>query len=80
MKTQYLTCDEMADLVGCLPTSRACMRRWLTANGWPFEPDRNGFPKVLRRYYDQRMSGQNPSPPPAGTTEPNYAFFGKKAS
>lgn len=77
MINQYLSRDELAALVECLPTSRACMRRWLQRNGWPFETDRNGFPKVLRAYYDQRLTGKSPAAPAAGATEPNYAIFGK---
>ena len=28
MASQYLSRDELADLVDCQPTSRACIRRW----------------------------------------------------
>lgn len=53
----YLTAQELADLIGCAPTSFACMRRYLTRNNWPFEPNLRGFPQVSRAYHDARMSG-----------------------
>ena len=42
----YLTADELAELIGCAPTSFACMRRYLARNNWPFEPNIRGFPQV----------------------------------
>ncbi len=70
----FVSRDELAQLVGCEQTSKACMRRWLEHNEWPFEVDRNGFPKVRRDYYDARTLGRElPSKPLP--TEPNYAVF-----
>jgi hypothetical protein len=54
----YLTGDELAQLIGCAPNSYACMRRYLTRNSWPFEPNLRGFPCVSRTYYDARISGK----------------------
>lgn len=71
----FVTCDELAALIGCQPTSRACMRRWLIKNQWPFEQDRNGFPKVLRNYYEQRMMGAAPVLPKDCTNEPDFSCF-----
>lgn len=42
---RYLTAAELAELIGCAPTSFACMRRYLTRNNWPFEPNIRGFPR-----------------------------------
>jgi hypothetical protein len=75
MLSAFLSRDELAELVGCEPTSRACMRRWLSKHGWPFEVDRNNFPKVLRSYYDARMTGSAPPAVAAAGTEPNRALF-----
>ena len=55
--TRYLTADELAELIGCAPTSFACMRRHLARNSWPFEPNLRGFPQVSREYHDARMAG-----------------------
>jgi hypothetical protein len=57
MPLNYLTADELAELIGCAPTSFACMRRYLERNNWPFEPNLRGFPRVSRKYHDARMSG-----------------------
>ena len=73
--SEFLSRDELADLVGCQPTSRACMRRWLEKNGWPFEVDRNDFPKVLRSYYSARMTGSAPVTISSAGTEPNRTWF-----
>jgi len=51
------------------------MRRWLKKNGWPFETDRNGLPKVRRDYYDARMLGTTPTIVSKLAVEPNRAIF-----
>ncbi|AYR23043.1 hypothetical protein RC54_04055 [Herbaspirillum rubrisubalbicans] len=35
MISEYLTAAELASLIGCRPTSIACMKCWLAKNGWP---------------------------------------------
>lgn len=65
----YLSADELADLIDCEPNSTACMKRWLDRYNWPYELNRKGFPKVSRVYYNARMSGQIPT----GQTRPNMA-------
>lgn len=57
----YLSADELADLIDCQPYSFACMKRWLTKNGWPFVENIRGFPKVSRAYHDARMMGKDTS-------------------
>jgi len=57
----FLNCDELSALVGCLPSSKACMCRWLDKNGWHYERNRAGFPQVARAYYDARMLGRAPA-------------------
>lgn len=74
--SNYLTAAELAELIGCAPTSFACMRRYLTRNNWPFEPNRRGFPQVSREYHDARMAGTTP----AGAAieqgdEPDFSMF-----
>lgn len=68
--SQYLTADELAELVGCKPGSKACQRRWLDRHKWPYETNLAGFPCVARAYYDQRMLGLAP-PVASGPKGPN---------
>ena len=76
MPTNYLTADELAELIGCAPTSFACMRRYLERNNWPFEPNLRGFPRVSRAYHDARMSGTAaPGPAPDAAEEPDFSMF-----
>jgi hypothetical protein len=76
MPTTYLTADELAELIGCAPTSFACMRRYLERHSWPFEPNLRGFPRVSRAYHDARMSGAtSPSAPPEAGAEPDFSMF-----
>lgn len=72
----FLSRNELAELVGCRPESRACMRRWLVRHNWPFEVDRNGLPKVARAYYDARMAGHAPEPRREAADEPDFSAFG----
>ncbi|MFM0058710.1 DUF4224 domain-containing protein [Paraburkholderia phytofirmans] len=53
--SDYLTTQELADLIGCKPNQRALMARWLENNGWPFVIDRNGIPKVACAYHDKKL-------------------------
>jgi hypothetical protein len=53
--SDYLTSQELADLIGCKPNQRTLMARWLEDNGWPFVIDRNGIPKVARVYRDRKL-------------------------
>lgn len=77
MPTQYLTADELAELIGCAPTSFACMRRYLDRHSWPFEPNLRGFPRVSRAYHDARMSGTaTAGPTPDASAEPDFSRFG----
>ncbi len=52
------------------------MRRYLTRNNWPFEPNLRGFPQVSREYHDARLAGSTPA---AATTdeddEPDFSMF-----
>ena len=41
---------------------------WLAENDWVFEVGADGWPRVDRRYYDKRMTGEINHKP----TEPNY--------
>jgi hypothetical protein len=76
MPTNYLTADELAELIGCAPTSFACMRRYLDRRGWPFEPNLRGFPRVSRAYHDARLSGAAaPGPTSTVDVEPDFSMF-----
>ncbi len=74
--SRYLTADDLAELIGCAPTSFACMRRYLTRNNWPFEPNLRGFPQVSREYHDARMAGSTPvGAIPDQGEEPDFSMF-----
>ena len=76
MPTNYLTADELADLIGCEPNSFACMRRYLERLGGPFEPYLRGFPRVSRAYHDARLSGTAATgPAPDVAAEPDFSMF-----
>jgi len=72
--SSYLTAPELAQLVGCKENSFACMRRWLTRNGWPFAESRSGLPIVSKAYHDARMVGETLQSVPAAI-EPDLSAF-----
>lgn len=73
---KYLTAAELADLIGCAPTSFACMRRYLARYRWPFEPNIRGFPQVSRAYHAARMSGRAGVLAAQGPeVEPDFSMF-----
>jgi hypothetical protein len=53
--SDYLSAQELAELVGCKPNQRAAMTHWLTDNHWRFVLDKNGLPKVARAYRDRKL-------------------------
>jgi len=57
--SDYLTSNELAELVGCKPNQRALMRKWLSEQRWKYIEDRNKFPKVLRPYRDKKLGFSN---------------------
>jgi len=69
----YLSAPELAGLIGCRENSFACMKRWLTKHGWPFEVSLSGFPKVAKAYHDARMSGTVTAEAPDRRAGPNFA-------
>lgn len=71
----YLSAEELASLIGCAPTSFACMRRYLERNTWPFEQNLRGFPRVSRAYHDARMSGSLAQMGVADCAEPDFSMF-----
>jgi radical SAM superfamily enzyme YgiQ (UPF0313 family) len=73
--SNYLTAEELASLIGCAPTSFACMRRYLQRNSWPFEPNLRGFPRVSRAYHDARLSGTLQQAVVTGDAEPDFSMF-----
>lgn len=79
MGNTYLTAAELAELIGCAPTSFACMRRYLARNNWPFEPNIRGFPQVSRAYHAARMSGlAAPVAQQCADVEPDFSMFEKR--
>jgi hypothetical protein len=74
----YLSARELSELIGCAPNSYACMRRYLTRNGWPFEANLRGFPNVSRAYHDARMAGTaSKRALPDQDGEPDFSMFKK---
>ncbi|MFC3107441.1 DUF4224 domain-containing protein [Undibacterium arcticum] len=51
----YLSANELAELIECKPNSKSVMIAWLTAHHWRFEIARSGLPKVARAYHDRKM-------------------------
>lgn len=72
----YMNAQELANLIGCAPTSFKCMRRYLERNNWPFEQNLRGFPQVSRAYHDARMSGStSPAVLQELAEEPDFSMF-----
>lgn len=64
----FLNTSELTDLTGLkLP---AYQRRWLIKNGYSFDVDNNGRPRVLRKYVERRLGYVEHES--ATTVQPNY--------
>lgn len=67
----YLTPDELTALTGY--KTRNGTIRWLARNGWPYAaPAKNGWPRVLRAYHDDRLYGLEAKPRPKKHHEPAW--------
>lgn len=55
MSTMFLTEDEVAELSGYVSTRHQI--QWLRENGWAFERDKDGKPKLLRAAVVARLGG-----------------------
>ena len=74
--SDYMTAQELADMIGCQANSYACMKRWLKKRDWPYETSIRGFPKVSRAYHAARMAGKTPEQAAeALTIEPDFSMF-----
>lgn len=51
----YLTANELAELIECKPNQRSKMVSWLTSNRWKFEVGSTGLPRVARAYHDRKL-------------------------
>ena len=72
MRGTYLTPCELQDLTGY--RIRSAVMRWLDRNGWPYAaPGADGWPRVLRQYHDDRMSGHAVSRLTKRKSEPNWS-------
>jgi hypothetical protein len=49
----FLTKAQLVELTGYKRPSSICV--WLADHGWVFVVGADGYPRVDRRYYDQRM-------------------------
>ena len=64
--SDYLSTDDLSDLIGCKSNQRSRMIEWLMKNRWIFIVDCNGVPKVLKAYRDKRMGMSDPDAARAG--------------
>lgn len=56
----YLTRPELQELTGYI--IKSAVQRWLDRHGWPYATGgADGWPRVLKQYHDQRLSGIQPS-------------------
>jgi hypothetical protein len=69
----FLTRAEVKDLTG--REQPAAQKRWLQANGWVFEEDAAGRPKVARAYFFNRMARTESTAPAEGPWEVNMEAF-----
>jgi hypothetical protein len=53
--SEYLTSQELADLIGYKPNQRSIMKRWLDEQDWKYVVDRSGFSKAARLFRDQKL-------------------------
>lgn len=53
--SEYLSANELADLIGCRANQRAIMCRWLDERRWKYVESKGGMPKVLRAYRDKKL-------------------------
>ena len=51
----YLSANELAELVECKPNQRTKMAAWLAEHRWKFEIGSTGLPRVARAYHDRKM-------------------------
>ncbi|WP_460874819.1 DUF4224 domain-containing protein [Paralcaligenes ginsengisoli] len=72
--SDYLTADELADLIQCKPNQRIMMVRWLEDHRWKFDTGRNGLPRVLKTYRDKKL-GLNNDEKKQLDTAPNLDAF-----
>lgn len=71
----YLTANELADLVECKPNQRSKMITWLNSNRWRFEVGSTGLPRVARAYHDRKMGIIETKAPTKHAEEPNLQAF-----
>lgn len=68
----YLSPTELKSLTGYM--IRPAVVRWLERNDWPFaSPGADGWPRVLRRYHDDRLSGVRISRQAKSKIEPAWS-------
>jgi hypothetical protein len=73
--SQYLTADELADLVDCKANQRALMIKWLDAHHWRYVLDSHGLPKVARAYHDRKLGISDGNTTPRFSDGPNRQAF-----
>lgn len=56
----FLTKDELRDLSGY--KQKTAIARWLTENRYPWEPDKDGWPKVPRMAVETRFQVKTGGP------------------
>ena len=69
----FLNTEELKDLTGA--HTRAGNIDWLRRHGWPFEINRQGWPRVLMSHLQHRLGGQLSNQQPS-SQEPNWNALG----
>lgn len=73
--SDYLSAEELADLVNCKKNQRAVMRGWLEENHWRFVLDKTGLPKVARAYRDKKLGVSDEKTSKKHSDTPNFPAF-----
>lgn len=76
MSTAHLTRADLKDLTGTPILVRQV--EWLRLNGWAFELDTHGRPKIARAYYEVRM-GITQAAPPTAPSMPDWSSYATSA-
>jgi hypothetical protein len=77
--SDYLSADELADLVDCKPNQRVKMAAWLDANRWEYVVGSSGLPKVARAYRDRKMGISEGKAQSKYAETPNLQAFAQRA-
>lgn len=69
----FLTPDELFELTDC--RRKSAQIEWLRKRRWRFEVTREGFPRVARAYWQQRMVGAANDAIDMPSARPNFRLI-----